>query len=208
MYERAEEHVRHADNGGVLVDFVEQPMLVHAQIALRGHDVELEAERLLRAIEVHHRRKIHCRAHDAASAARWTEARERDQMRRRDVLVHAHRLRRGADHATDLVADFERHLPPAIFPTAHAARRPCSRVVGEVVGGFPRHRPKGIADHVDRLRENRKLVAPPGQIVHRHNQFTGRARTSFITKTRRYTKITKHSGTQNSSCPSCAVVAS
>src|SRR5439155_23116826 len=31
---------------------------------------------------------------------------------------------------------------------------------------WTRHRAERVADHVDRARENRELVAPPGEVVH------------------------------------------
>ena len=137
---RPEQHVREGDDGGRAVDGVEHAVGAHRQIGLGGDDPQLVTGGLLRPVEIHHRGKIHLAADEHASRGSRIQARQRHQMRRRHVFVHADRPGRRADDARDLVADFERHLPPALFPGAHAARRPCLGVLGEILRRLPRHR--------------------------------------------------------------------
>src|SRR5688572_10150565 len=80
-------------------------------------------------------------------------------MCRSDVLMHADGAVRRADQPGDLVANLDRHLPPAFLPGANAASGPGLRVSGKVPRRLARHSAERIADHVDGARQNRKLVA-------------------------------------------------
>src|SRR5262249_31973931 len=81
----------------------------------------LHLEARLCLIEVAHRREVLFLVHDAVPRAGRGEAGEHDLFGDGYVLVHHRAAGRGADDAADLVADRDRHLPPAFAPRADPA---------------------------------------------------------------------------------------
>ena len=83
------------------------------------------------------------------------------------VLVHDHFAFARADDAADEVAHGDRGIPPAFFPGSDPSCGPC---VGELVHGVhcsAWHGTQGVANHVSRVRQDRKLFAPDQQrVVH------------------------------------------
>src|SRR5207237_10324210 len=71
-----------------------------------------------------------------------------------------------ADDATDQIADRARHLPPAFFPGANAARRPQLGVLLQALAGASRHRAERVRDHINGVIEDREFFAPFKQLVH------------------------------------------
>ena len=109
------------------------------------------------------------------------EARRHNPLTDGDVLVHHHLALPGPNDGADQVADRHRHLPPAFFPGANAARGPG---VGELLqrsDDLPRHRTQRVADHVGSVLKDGKFLAPGQQwIIHE----TGFLRSRHATQNR------------------------
>ena len=153
---RLEEHMAQRHEERSLVDRVDQRIQV-------GDDLDLCVR--LRLEQVAHRRELAFDVDDPVARRSQPEAGQDDGDGNRHVLVHADGAGRGADDPADLVADRERHLPPAFAPRADPARPPHPRVLGEPLLGGSRHRRQRVVDQVGRLREDRKAV-PVGGDVH------------------------------------------
>jgi hypothetical protein len=69
-------------------------------------------------MEVADGREVLLLVDDPVPLAAEVEAREHDRLGDRHVLVHHRRARRRADQSADLVADGDRHVPPALAPRA------------------------------------------------------------------------------------------
>ena len=65
--------------------------------------------------------------------------------------MHHHRARIGADDASDLVAEVDRHVPPPFGPGAHTTRRPSVGVVVQAIVSCFRHRAETVRDQIDSL---------------------------------------------------------
>ena len=151
------EHVADGDEERPLVDRLEQRVQVR-------HDLDLRAG--LRLEQVAHRGKLALDVDDPIPRRLQPEAGEDDHHRDGHVLVHARRAGAGADDPADLVADGERHVPPALAPRADAALLPHARVLGEVVLGRSRHRGQRVVDQVGGVGQDREAI-PVGGHVHR-----------------------------------------
>ena len=149
------EHVADGDEQRPLVDRLEQRVQVR-------HDLDLGAR--LRLEQVAHRGKLALDVDDAVSRRLQPEAGEDDHHRDGHVLVHARRAGACADDPADLVADGQRHVPPALAPRADAARLPHARVLGEAVLGRGRHRGQRVVDQVGRVGQDREAVAVGGDV--------------------------------------------
>ncbi len=91
-------------------------------VALADDDLEVG----LGLVEVAHGREV-LRARRRPGCARGSTGRKQESTIASaigDVLVHHRRARPGADDPPDLVADLERHRPPALAPGADPARPP------------------------------------------------------------------------------------
>ena len=128
-----------------------------------GNDDDFEVG--LRLVQVTDGREVALLVHDAvAPRVERVEAREDDRLGDRDVLVHDRRARPGADDAPDLVADRDRHLPPAFGPRADAARLPRVRVLEHArLCGFG-HRAERVVDQIGRVPEDREPIAVVRQL--------------------------------------------
>src|SRR5437764_14370316 len=104
-------------------------------------------------------------ADDLIALAGEVEARMDERLADRDVLVHDDFARLRADDFTDQIADRARHLPPAFFPGANAARRPQLGLLVQAVAGAGRHRAERVRGHINALREGREFVSPLNQPV-------------------------------------------
>ena len=121
----------------------------------------------LRLVQVAHGREVPALVDDAvARRVDRPEARERDRLGDRDVLVHHSRARRRADDPPDLVSDRHRHRPPALGPGADPTLRPHARELGEALRHPPRHRAQRVAGQVGRMLENRELGAIVEEVAH------------------------------------------
>src|SRR5207302_6614047 len=83
-------------------------------------------------------------------------------------LVQRDVARRRSDQRPDAVAHADRHVPPAFFPGAHATGGPGVGVFAYAVVDAARHRAQRVADHVGGAGEDRKLLAPLQQLIHRY----------------------------------------
>ena len=154
---RLEDDVADRDEQRPLVDRLDDRLLV------RAHD-DLRAAGALGLLEVAHGREVLLLVDDPVALPVEAEAREDDGLGDRHVLVHDGRAGRRSDEAAHLVADGDRHVPPAFAPGANTARVPAPRVFGEAALGLGRHRAERVADQVRRLREDRKPLAVVGQL--------------------------------------------
>src|SRR5256714_9279377 len=105
-------------------------------------------------------------ADDLIALAGEVEARMDERLADRDVLVHDDFARLRADDFTDQIADRARHLPPAFFPGANAARRPQLGVLVQAVASAGGHRAERVRDHINGVIEDREFFAPFKQLVH------------------------------------------
>ena len=165
---RLEQHVGERDECRPLVNRGEQAVERHDEVRIGGDDGQLEAERLLGAIEIDERREIGGQTDNPVALRSRLHARQRHHRRRRHVLVHADGSGWCADDAAHLVADFTGHLPPALLPGAHAACRPRVRVLGQRLRRPARHRAERVADHVDGRCQDGELGAPALEIIGGH----------------------------------------
>src|SRR5262249_26936660 len=124
-------------------------------------------------VNIHHRRKVHRLVYDLVAFLRKIEARDDDRLADRDVLMHRHRPRIGADDPRYLVAGGDGHLPPTFLPGANPARRPHVRVIAQPVVDALRHRAERVVDQVKSLFENRKLGAVRKKFVHNNLEWQG-----------------------------------
>src|SRR4030095_4552401 len=67
----------------------------------------------------------------------------------------------------DLVADRQRHRPPALAPRADAPLRPRARVLAHALLDRRRHRAERMVDQVLRVLEDREALAVLEQVAHR-----------------------------------------
>jgi hypothetical protein len=155
-----EEHVRDRDEQRPLVDRVDYAFVV-------GRDQDVRPAPFLRLIEVAHRREVALLVDDPPARAVEAEARDDDGLRERHVLVHRDRAGRSADQPRDLVADRQRHLPPALLPGPDAARVPRSRVLEQALLGGRGHGAERVVDQVGALREDREARAVVEETGHR-----------------------------------------
>ena len=163
-----EQDVADRDEERALVDLLDDLLVVLA------HD-DLEVG--LRLVQVADGREVRALVDDAIPRGiDGPEARERDRLRDRDVLLHHRRARRRADDAPDLVADRHRRGPPALRPRANPALRPHPRELGEPLGRLPRHRPERVAREVRRMLEDRELGAVVEQVATRASRIPGPSR--------------------------------
>jgi hypothetical protein len=65
----AEQHVRESNDQRLIVYRIEEPFGPHAEVGFGGNERELEAERLVRAVEVNHRGEVHCGTDDLPAAS-------------------------------------------------------------------------------------------------------------------------------------------
>jgi hypothetical protein len=126
----------------------------NGRVVLDRDDVELR----LRLVQVAHRREVRLLVDDPVPFAD-PEAGQDDGLRDRHVLVHDDRAGRRAEDPAKLVADRDRHLPPAFRPRPDAALAPRARVLAEVVLGRRRHRRERVVDEVRAGPEDREAVA-------------------------------------------------
>ena len=119
----------------------------------------LDLEAGLRLVEVTHRREVRLLVDDPVPLAAAREAREDDCLGNGHVLVHDDRAGRRAEDPPELVADRDRHLPPAFGPGTDPALAPRARVLAEVVLGRRRHRRERVVDQVRAGPEDREAVA-------------------------------------------------
>jgi hypothetical protein len=153
---RLEQHVLHRDEQRPLVDLAEH--------VVRRRDLE-PAPRLE---HVANRREVLALVDDSAPLAGLLEAREDDRLGNGHVLVHAHRPRRRADDAADLVTDRERCRPPPLAPRADPALGPRARVLAHPLLDRSGHRSERVVDQVRRVLEDRKAIAVIEQVAHRN----------------------------------------
>ena len=132
------------------------------RVVLDGDDLEVG----LRLVEVANGREVRLLVDDAVARARLPEAREHDLFRDGHVLVHHGAAGRRADDAADLVADGDRHLPPAFAPRADPALAPHARVLEQAVLGRCRHRRERVVDQIRAVAEDREAVAILEEVVH------------------------------------------
>jgi len=137
--------------------------LDHA-VAISGHD---DVDTPLCLVEVAHGREVALLVDDPSARAVEIEAREDNRLGDGDVLVHRDGPGRSADQPTDLVADGQRQLPPALAPGANAPRVPVARVAEDALLGGRGHRPERVVDQVGRLREDREALAVVEEFRHR-----------------------------------------
>ena len=137
---------------------------LHDLVAVLAHD-DLEVG--LRLVQVAHGREVRALVDDAIPRrVDGPEARERNRLRDRDVLLHDGRPRGRTDDAPDLIADAHRRGPPPFGPGADPALGPHPRELGEKLGRAPRHRPERVAREVRRMLENRELGAVVEKVAH------------------------------------------
>ena len=164
------------DRGGVLdlrrfVEHVgdrnEQRPLVDRFENLLGAFADDDLEIGLRLVQVANRGEVLGLVDDAvALRVDGAEAREDDRLGDGHVLVHHGRARLGADDPADLVADLERHRPPALGPGADASRPPDTGELGDAILGLGGHRAERVVDQIRRLGEDRKPIPVGGGEVH------------------------------------------
>ena len=154
---RLEEDVADRDEQRALVD-----RLHDLAVVLADDDLEVA----LRLVEVAHGREVAALVDDPVPLRRGLEAGEDDRLGDRDVLVHHRRAGGRADDAADLVADRQRHLPPALAPGADPTLAPRARVLGEPLLRLRRHRAERVVDQVGRVLEDRELGAVVEQLAH------------------------------------------
>ena len=146
-----EQDVADRDEQGALVDPLDDLLVV-----LADDDVEVG----LRLVQVADGREVGALVDDAVPRRiDRSEARERDRLGDRDVLLHHRRSGGRTDDPPDLVADAHRRRPPALRPRADPALRPHPRELGEQLRRAPRHRPERVAREVRRRLEDRELGA-------------------------------------------------
>ncbi len=155
-----EQDVRHRHEQGPLVD------RVGYRLALR-HDDDLRAALGVCLVQVADGREVPLLVDDPPALTLELEARDDDRLRDGHVLVHRGRTGRAADDPADLVADRQRHLPPALTPGADSTLLPHARVLEEARLGCRRHRPERVVDQVRRVLEDRELGAVVGELLHR-----------------------------------------
>ena len=154
---RLEEDVADGNEQGPLVDRLDQRFFV-------GDDDNLRPALGLRLVDVAHRGEVALLEDYLVARRLEPEAGEDDRLGDGHVLVHDRRAGRRTDDAADLVADGDRHRPPALAPGADPARRPDPRVLGDAVGGRGRHRAERVVDQIRRLGEDREALAVGGQL--------------------------------------------
>jgi hypothetical protein len=131
-------------------------------VVLDRDDLELR----LRLVQVAHRREVRLLVDDPVALAGRLEAREDDRLGDRHVLVHDDRAGRRAEDPAELVADGDRHLPPAFGPGANPALPPHAGVLAEVVLGGRGHRRERVVDEVRAGVEDRETAAVLGRVDH------------------------------------------
>ena len=152
-----EQHVADRHEQRALVDRVDD-----RRVVLDRDDLEVG----LRLVEVAHRREVRLLVDDAVARAGPAEAREHDLLGDRHVLVHHGAAGRRADDAPDLVADRDRHLPPAFAPGADAALAPHARVLEQPLLRGRGHRRERVVDQIRAVAEDREAVAIGEEVVH------------------------------------------
>ena len=120
----------------------------------------------LRLVQVAHRGEVRRLVDDPVALAGRREAGEDDRLCDGHVLVHDDRARGRAEDPPELVADGDRHLPPALGPGPDAALPPGARVLAKVVLGRRRHGGKRVVDEVRAGLEDREAVAILGRVDH------------------------------------------
>src|SRR5439155_2078493 len=153
-----EEDVADGNEQRPLVDRVHDRLVVFA-------DNDLEVG--LRLVEVADRGEVVPLVDNAVTARiDGEETREDDRLRDRDVLVHDRRPGRSADDPPHLVADGDRHLPPALPPRPDPALPPHAGVLGEPLLRFVRHGCQGVIDEVRGVGEDGELGAVVEEVAH------------------------------------------
>ena len=79
--------------------------------------------------------------------------------------MHHDRVGVGADNAADLVANGDRHIPPAFGPRAYAPRRPGVGILMQPIVSRARHRAETVRNQVHSLLQNGKFRTPLEQVV-------------------------------------------
>src|SRR5689334_24996179 len=107
---------RHFDRG------LEQAVDRHSHAVIGRHSDQPRALPFERMKDVDVRGKVERLADGLVATAREVEARMDERLADRDVLVHHDFAGARADDLAYKIADRARHLPPALFPCAYAAR--------------------------------------------------------------------------------------
>src|SRR5207237_5161363 len=98
-------------------------------------------------------------------ASAEVETRSHNGLAGGDVLVARNRIMLGADQRANFVAYLGRQSPPAFFPGAHAALRPCRGIFACGLEDAARHGSKRVVDQVSGVREDREFAAPAQQVL-------------------------------------------
>ncbi len=162
----AEQHLRNGNKKSGFVDGGEKFIQIKADRVRAGYKLHAGAEPALLVIEVLNGGKFQVGHHHFVARAAEIEARADDRLDERHVLMQRNFAGSSADERCDLVANADGHVPPALFPGAHAALGPGVRVSAHFVVYGARHGPEGIADHIRRAVENRELAPPLQKAIH------------------------------------------
>ena len=169
LQERAlEQNMRERNEQRLFVNRVEHSFERGGRAVVRLDPLDAEAAiARVRFVDVHDRREFEFGVDDfvAARVGGRVKAGEDERLADRDVLMHRDRAGVCADDAPDLVANRERHLPPAFSPCAHAARRPRLGILADALERRARHRAQTVRDEIHRLVENRKFPPPLQKLV-------------------------------------------
>ena len=105
-------------------------------------------------------RKVQAIGDEPVAQTAPIEAGSHDPLADGNILLHHDFALAGTNDGTDQIADRNRHIPPALLPSADAAGRPSIGVFLHGVGRAPGHGTQRVADHVRGVGEDRKFLAP------------------------------------------------
>src|SRR2546426_6035757 len=162
----AEEHQGNGDEESVLVNRGENFFERDADAVLTGNGFDAGAETRLFVVEILDGGKFEVHQDDFVARAAEIKTGTDNGLDNGDVLMERNLAAPRSDQRADAVAGAHGHVPPALFPGAHAAETPGAGVAFHALVNAARHGTEGIADHVGGALKDGELRAPLEKRVH------------------------------------------
>ena len=136
----AEKNLRNRDEKRRFVDSRKQLIQINSYMVRSRNDLDAGAQPPLLVIKILNRRKLQLDHHDFVARPAEIKARRNYRLGKRHILVQRNLAGARSDQRCDLIANAHRHVPPALFPCAHPAFPPGTRIGSQALVDAAGHR--------------------------------------------------------------------